>query len=61
MVVIRRAARTDGHAHRRLQRPRGRRKRVAAALAEGEDSVLLPHDATASRSILGQAVTVTTV
>ena len=39
----------------------GSQHAVAAALAEGEDSVLLPHDATGIRVDLGQAVSVTTV
>ena len=39
----------------------GSQESVAAALAEGEDSVLLPHDATGIMVDLGQAVSVTTV
>jgi hypothetical protein len=39
----------------------GSQEGVAAALAEGEDSVLLPHDATGIMVDLGQAISVTTV
>src|SRR5262245_9999453 len=39
----------------------GSQHAVAAALAAGEDSVLLPHDATGISVDLGQAVSVTTV
>jgi Ca2+-binding RTX toxin-like protein len=39
----------------------GSQESVAAALAEGENSVLLPHDATGITVDLGQAVSVTTV
>jgi Ca2+-binding RTX toxin-like protein len=39
----------------------GSQESVAAALAEGEDSVLLPHDATGIMVDLGQAVSVSTV
>jgi hypothetical protein len=39
----------------------GSQDAVAAALAEGEDSVLLPHDASGIMVDLGQAVTVSTV
>jgi len=51
---------TDGHDTADFS-ALGSQESVAAALAAGEDSVLLPHDATGITVDLGQAVTVTTV